>query len=108
MALGIFVKRLARIFAIWFLAFVAFWGFANLPRDGGALKSFLEWAGFPWTFAQWVDGRLEWFSGTVLTLDILVGLFIASAVGFVCAYSRCGCPMASQHTPIESDRDTLR
>ena len=102
------MNRFARIFAIWFLAVVAFWGFANLPRDSGALKSFLEWAGFPWTFAQWVDGQLNWFSTTVLMLDLLVGLSTASAVALACAYSRCGWPMASQHTPIDYDLSRYR
>ena len=89
MMLGGFVSRFARIFTVWFLAIMAIWGFANLPRDGGTLKSFLEWAGFPWTFAHWVHGRLEWFSATALILDILVGVLIGSAVGLACACTRC-------------------
>lgn len=83
------MNRFARIFTIWFLAIAATWGFANLPRDGGTLKSFMQWAGFPWTFAHWVDGRLEWFSATALILNILVGVVIGVAVGLACAYTRC-------------------
>ena len=72
------------------MAIGALWGFANLPRDGGTLKNFLEWAGFPWTFAHWVDGRLEWFNPTVLALDILVGVLVGSFGGLACAFARCG------------------
>lgn len=83
------MNRFLRIFMVWFFAVMALWGFANLPRDGGTHKSFLEWAGFPWTFAHWAHGRLGWFSATALLLDVLVGLLLGGAAGLVCASTRC-------------------
>jgi hypothetical protein len=83
------MNRFWRIFTIWFLVVAAVWTFANLPRDGGTLKSFLEWAGFPWTFAFWAGNHLEWFNGAALAANIAVGVGVASAIAALCSWSRC-------------------
>jgi hypothetical protein len=83
------MNRFWRVFAMWFVAVAAVWTFANLPRDGGSLKPFLEWAGFPWTFAFWKWDHLEWFNGAALAANIAVGIGAALAIGIICAWSRC-------------------
>ena len=83
------MKRFWHIFRIWFIVLSAVWGYANLPRDGGTLKSFLEWAGFPWSFAFWDDGQLRWFDSRALAADVAVGFFAAFVLAFICAWSRC-------------------
>ena len=83
------MNRFFRVFFIWFFAVGAAWTFANLPRNGGSLKLFLEWAGFPWTFAFWEWDHLRWFDSTALAADIVLGFGVAIGLGCVCAWSRC-------------------
>ncbi len=83
------MKGFGRIFLIWFVAITAVWTFANRPRDGGSIKRFLEWAGFPWTFAYWEWGRLQWFDTTALVADIALGIGLAIVIAGICAWSRC-------------------
>ena len=77
-----------RVFLCWALGLSAVWVFANLPRDGGSLKRFLHWAGFPWTFAFWNRGRLEWFDPAALAADVALGVAVVGAVAGLCAWSR--------------------
>jgi hypothetical protein len=77
-----------RRFLIWLAVLTAVWVFANWPRDGGSLKRFLQWAGFPWTFAFWQGSRLEWFDPAVLAADIAVGLAVVVLLAWLCAWSR--------------------
>ena len=65
---------------IWFIAVGAVWAFANLPRDGGALKFFLHRAGFPWIFAFWEGDHLTWFDATALAADVALGFSVASGL----------------------------
>jgi hypothetical protein len=82
------------LFLGWALALSAVWVFANLPEDGGSLKRFLHWAGFPWTFAFWNSGRLEWFNPAALAADVALG-FAAALVGAgLCAWPRRPAPAA--------------
>jgi hypothetical protein len=77
-----------RAFICWTLALSTVWVFANLPRDGGSLKWFLRWAGFPWTFAFWNRGKLEWFDPMALAADIALGIAVILLVAGLCAWSR--------------------
>ena len=77
-----------RLFLIWAAVLTAVWVFANLPRDGGPLKRFLQWAGFPWTFAHWQHGQLAWFDPTALAADVALGVFVVAGVAGLCAWSR--------------------
>ena len=77
-----------RRFLIWLAVLAAVWVVANLPRDGGTLKRFLQCAGCPWTFAFWHAGRLEWFDPAALAADIGLGLVIVVPVAWMCAWSR--------------------
>ncbi len=77
-----------RRFLVWLAVLTAVWVFANRPRDGGSLKRFLEWAGFPWTFASWQLGRLEWFDPAALAADIAVGMAVVVPVAWLCSWSR--------------------
>ena len=70
---------------IWFFVALAPFLFANLPHDGGPLKSFLVWAGFPWEFAFWQSGQLESFSIVALVADICLALTCASVVAYLCS-----------------------
>jgi hypothetical protein len=79
-----------QVFLCWALVLSALWVFANLPRDGGSLKRFLQWAGFPWTFASWNSGRLEWFDPAALAADVAVGVAVVGAGAGLCAWSRRG------------------
>ena len=72
----------------WFIAVSALWVFANLPRTGGSLKPFLKSAGFPWTFAFWHSGRLEWFDPVLLAADLALGLAVATGTAVLCVWSR--------------------
>src|SRR5262249_44195160 len=72
----------------WFIAITALWAFANLPHDGGSLKPFLRWAGFPWTFASWDSGRLDRFDPALLAADVALGFALATGVAAVCVWSR--------------------
>jgi hypothetical protein len=76
-----------RRFLIWLSVLGAVWLLANWPRDGGPLKSGMSWAGFPWPFASWEDGRLGWFSGAALAGDLAVLLSLV-LVAWLCAWSR--------------------
>jgi|GEM_PF-4300933 len=78
----------SRRFVVWFLLVVGVFAFANLPRDGGTLKSFLVWAGFPWKFAFWNSGRLESFSLWALVGDIALALGCATTIAYLCNLSR--------------------
>ena len=80
-------------FFIWLAVLTAVWVLANWPRHAGTLKSWMQWAGFPWTFAFWDRGRLEWFDGLAFAGDI--GILLAMVpVAWVCAWSRgsSSCP----------------
>jgi hypothetical protein len=82
------MNRSRRAFLLWAGLIAALWLFANWPRDGGALKPFVHWAGFPWTFAFWLNGRLEWFYWSPLLWDLGVGVAVAVTVAGGCAGSR--------------------
>ena len=82
--------RRRRVFLCWTLVLAAVWVFANLPRDGGSLKRFLHWAGFPWTFAFWTFGRLTWFDPAALAADAALGAAVVVSVAGLCAWSRRG------------------
>jgi hypothetical protein len=82
------MSRSGRTFLIWFLIVVALGLVANLPRDGGALKPFLEWAGFPLPFAFWQYGTLEWFDGVALAADVGMWAAVAAALAGACAWAR--------------------
>jgi hypothetical protein len=76
-----------RRFLIWLALLTAVWALANWPRDGGTLKSWMKWAGFPRTFAFWDGDRLEWFNGAALAADL--GLLVALVpFAWLCAQSR--------------------
>jgi hypothetical protein len=75
-----------RRFTIWLAVLAAVWLFANWPRDGGSLKRFLQWAGCPWTFAFWQNGRLEWFDPAMLAADAAVGAAIVLPVAWLCTW----------------------
>jgi hypothetical protein len=79
--------QVRRRFLIWLAVLAAVWVLANWPRDGGTLKSWLRWAGFPWTFALWDDGRLVWFNWAALAADVAVLLALVP-VAWLCARSR--------------------
>jgi hypothetical protein len=80
-----------RRFLIWFAVLAAVWLIANWPQDGGSLKSWMKWAGFPWTFAFWNAGRLEWFNGVALVADLGVLLALVP-LAWLCAWSRGSAP----------------
>jgi hypothetical protein len=84
-----------RRFFIWVSALSAVWLFANWPRDGGALKFWMKWAGFPWTFAFWDDGQLEWFNWWALIGDLGV-LLTLIPVAWLCAWSRRAGPQPTR------------
>jgi hypothetical protein len=77
-----------RVFLGWAFVLTAVWVFANWPRDGGSLKPFLHWAGFPWTFAFWDSGRLEWFDPFALAGDVAVWAVSVTVIAGLCAWSR--------------------
>jgi hypothetical protein len=72
----------------WAVFLSVVWVYANLPRDGGSLKPFLKWAGFPWTFAFWNWGQLEWFDRAALAGDVAVGVALVVTLAGLCAWSR--------------------
>lgn len=79
----------ARAFARWAVGLSAVWVALNLPHDLGSLKRvFGEWAGFPWPFAHWQHGRLEWLDPAALAGDAAVGLVAVTGVAGLCAWSR--------------------
>ena len=91
-------------FLIWLAVLAAVWVLANWPRDGGTLKFWLQWAGFPWTFAFWDGGRLVWFDGAALAADI--GVLLASVpVAWVCARSRGAAPRPTIHAELMNQGD---
>ncbi|MFO0925915.1 MAG: hypothetical protein U0736_02620 [Gemmataceae bacterium] len=78
-----------RVFLAWMLVLSAVWLLANRPRNLGTLKAFLgEWAGFPWTFAHWQDGRLTEFDPLALVGDVVVGAILIVLLAGLCAWSR--------------------
>lgn len=79
-----------RVFLFWAVVLSALWVCANWPRDGGSLKSWLQWAGFPWTFAFWDSGRLVWFDPAALVGDLAVGSALVVVVAGLCGWSRRG------------------
>jgi len=64
---------------------------ANWPRNGGSLKSDFVWAGFPWTVAHWVSGRLILFDLFALCGDVVVGVAFVAVIAFACASARTRC-----------------
>jgi hypothetical protein len=86
-----------RRFLIWVSVLAAVWLVANWPRDGGSLKFWMKWAGFPWTFAFWEGRRLEWFSPAALAADLGV-LLALIPVAWLCAWSRRSVPRRSPVT----------
>jgi hypothetical protein len=79
--------RRRRLFLIWLAVLTALWVFANWPRDGGTLKFWMHWAGFPWTFAFWENGDLIWFDPAALAADVVVWIALVP-VAWLCAWSR--------------------
>jgi hypothetical protein len=77
-----------RLFLVSAAVLTGMWAIPNLPRDGGTLKSELEWAGFPWTFAFWEDGKLRWFDSAALAADVATGLAMILPVAWLCAWSK--------------------
>jgi hypothetical protein len=80
--------RRCRVFLCWAAALTAVWVTANLPRDGGALKKWLHWAGFPWTFACWTSGSPVDFDFWALAGDIALGVAVVVTLAGLCAWSR--------------------
>lgn len=74
-----------RQFLIWLAVPTTVWALAYLPRDGGPLKRFLQWAGWPWTFAFWDAGKLEWFDPTALIADVGPGSAVVVLAAWLCA-----------------------
>ncbi len=91
-----------RRFLLWLAVLTAVWVYANLPRDGGSLKRFLQWAGCPWTFAFWHGGRLEWFDPGALAADVALGVAVVVPVAWLCAWSRAA---ARPPSPTASDAE---
>jgi hypothetical protein len=85
------------LFLCWAIALSAVWVFVNLPRDGGSLKPFMEWAGFPWTFAFWEFGRLEWFNPAALAGNIALGVAVILSLARLCSLSRRGARDPASH-----------
>ena len=83
------MSRFRRLFLVWCIPLLALWLCANWPRDGGSLKFYLEWAGFPWIFAFWDSGRLERFSVAALVADVVLAVGSSVTVAAVCAWFRC-------------------
>ena len=81
------MARMIRVFVRWMLILSLLWIALNWPRDGGSLKWFLQWAGFPWTFAFWDFGKLEWFDFSALAADAAIGVVVVIAVAGLCAWS---------------------
>jgi hypothetical protein len=77
-----------RRFLLWSSLAFAVWGLANMPCDGGRLKPFLQSAGFPWTFASWNWGQLEFFSGWELAADFALGIAVAGGLAALCSWAR--------------------
>ena len=75
----------SRRFLIWLAVLSTVWVLANWPRNGGSLKRFLVWAGYPWTFAVWNADSLEWFDAIALVANIAVGLMVVVPVAWLCA-----------------------
>lgn len=77
-----------RRFLIWCALLTAVWVVANWPRAYlGSLKSFLVWAGQPWSFAHWEHGRLVWFDPYALVADVALGIAVVVPLAWVCARS---------------------
>jgi hypothetical protein len=74
-------------FLVWLLVLATLCVFANWPRDSGSLKPF-RWAGYPWTFAFWNAGRVEWFSLRALVADMAVGVAVSVSIAWLCSRSR--------------------
>ncbi len=75
-----------RRFFVWATVLATVWLLANWPRDGGTLKFWMEWAGCPWTFAFWEDGRPKSFDAVAFAADVGV-LALLAAVAWLCAWS---------------------
>jgi hypothetical protein len=83
------MSRFSRTFFVWFVALVGLAVYANLPRNGGYLKWFWQWAGHPWTFAFWDQSEMKWFDAGALAADIAVWFCVAGVGAWLCAWSRC-------------------
>jgi len=84
-----------RLFVIWAGVLTGLWVFANWPRDGGILGSWMQWAGFPWTFAFWEDGTLRWFDPAAFAADTAAGAAVVIPIAWLCAWSRGRAPRSS-------------
>src|SRR5262245_19935603 len=72
-------------FVVWLLVLSSVCVLANLPRNAGSLKLFLEWAGFPWTFAFWENSELVWFKPGAFAADIGLAVCVTVGLAFLCA-----------------------
>ena len=79
-----------KVFWTYAIVLSAVWVILNLPRDGRPILFFLQWAGFPWTFAFWDDGHLEEFNPIALAGDIALGILVVVLLAGLCAWSRRG------------------
>lgn len=102
------MTRRSRVFLCWALVLSALWVFLNLPQDGGSLKRFLQWAGFPLTFAVWESGRLAWFDPVALAADIVLGVGVVVVVAAACAHSRCRERVVAEPTAHRKAEDNRR
>ena len=74
-----------RRFLIWLAILVAVWLVANWPRTPGGIKRWMEWAGYPLSFAFWDNGQLVWFDGWAFAVDIAV-LICLIPLAWACAW----------------------
>ncbi|PQO37055.1 hypothetical protein C5Y96_07810 [Blastopirellula marina] len=56
----------------WFLALAVLAIFANWPTRTGLPVGFVVQQGFPFQFASWTVGELDWFRWESLCLDIAI------------------------------------
>jgi hypothetical protein len=86
-----------RVFRRWVAVLTAFWVVVNVwPRNGGTLKSWFEWAGFPWPHAFWESGHLQRFDSVAFAGNVAVGFVVILSLASACAWSRKVNPHGSE------------